>query len=782
MISPSLPGPTRSPSPQTTTPTYSPPDSPFLPPPHPLAGFPHYEYITLPTWTSDAIRLVRLHPIPPDPESQLEALPHLTTELHWLDLHKPYCALSYSWGQPEDFSELIDPDDQFLQDLRYEYEERLFVVIVDGAVYPVRKNLMEFLVTMGRRLAQPNFVGYGLFWIDAICINQEDLEERNRQVEMMWRIYRCADQVIVWLGIDRREEMERVKRMIYRLIAMDIRINKECDKTGLSPQNYWDSIDQAQYLKDSGLPALSDDVWWSFCVFWRRTWFQRLWVLQEVAIAKSIVILCGETTFEIIDLESAGRNLRLGLDLQLGSRFMRHRNSLEFRAVGRPIYDIGILLRWCQIGDFPGSEWVRLAFNGTTSTEGAAAVWNIMFDLCSSAKSSLQIDRIYGIIGIVGHLTDGHRKKQVVKVDYARNELEVRKHVFSYIFSETQWLNVIAKVQHIDGIIRRPSWVPDLRTDGHTFILHSDFNATMSLSDSRLADNLPPFTIEDDLQRLRIPAYRVDVVIEVSGTLAGLLGQPPETLARMTASLGGTYTQTAEAGMHALWKTLIAHTTFSEEEDRAIHKGFLNYWLQQYCHEAIVRARELTADHTCKETVEQCLMEWLQETFPSIGYLVRIENELCLSYEAIVELAMRFMGEDTNDHTDIDEWHDLFRAGDLFRQSTGKFSSRHQLVRTKHGFLGLAPDLAQVGDEIWLIPRTTVPFILRRFFQDDDDDLQQTDSGGGCVPPDNILSCEPVQWQLVGESYVHGIMQGELFRDDCTTKSMSLEMEYIDLV
>lgn len=39
-------------------------------------------------------------------------------------------------------------------------------------------------------------------WIDAVCINQDDIEERAAQVAIMRLIYTQADRVIIWLGVD----------------------------------------------------------------------------------------------------------------------------------------------------------------------------------------------------------------------------------------------------------------------------------------------------------------------------------------------------------------------------------------------------------------------------------------------------------------------------------------------------------------------------------------------------------------------------------------------------
>jgi hypothetical protein len=44
--------------------------------------------------------------------------------------------------------------------------------------------------------------GFFFFWIDAICINQKDSDERGQQVQFMAKIYNQAHRVIVWLGVE----------------------------------------------------------------------------------------------------------------------------------------------------------------------------------------------------------------------------------------------------------------------------------------------------------------------------------------------------------------------------------------------------------------------------------------------------------------------------------------------------------------------------------------------------------------------------------------------------
>ncbi|KAK4627933.1 Heterokaryon incompatibility protein 6, OR allele [Fulvia fulva] len=94
-----------------------------------------------------------------------------------LDQAVDYTALSYSWGMNEtgnaSFSHEVD---------------------IEGRRLPITRNLFECLL----RLQTRN--GPSRMWIDAVCINQKDVQERSRQVQMMAEIFSTASEVLVWLG------------------------------------------------------------------------------------------------------------------------------------------------------------------------------------------------------------------------------------------------------------------------------------------------------------------------------------------------------------------------------------------------------------------------------------------------------------------------------------------------------------------------------------------------------------------------------------------------------
>lgn len=88
----------------------------------------------------------------------------------------PYFALSYTWGQPIFPRELL---------------------IDDSTVISITENLDLALRRIRIDIEQPV-----LIWVDAVCINQQDVEERDQQVRLMGRIYSQAAVVIVWVGDD----------------------------------------------------------------------------------------------------------------------------------------------------------------------------------------------------------------------------------------------------------------------------------------------------------------------------------------------------------------------------------------------------------------------------------------------------------------------------------------------------------------------------------------------------------------------------------------------------
>jgi hypothetical protein len=128
-----------------------------------------------------------------------------------------------------------------------------------------------------------------------VCINQGDDYEKGHQVRMMAQIYQEAKHVTVWLG----------KEDTYSAFAMESfqTIYKSKHFSSLSAiAASDDSIGEPRLRRlNSGLNALLKefDLFNILAAAWHtlspREWWSRLWVIQEVALAKQAYLKCGSS-------------------------------------------------------------------------------------------------------------------------------------------------------------------------------------------------------------------------------------------------------------------------------------------------------------------------------------------------------------------------------------------------------------------------------------------------------------------------------------------------------
>ena len=103
-----------------------------------------------------------------------------------LDQPPPYEALSYVWGNP-----FVEEGDS----AEANKFKRSLVIPLNDCLFPVGENLYSALQHL-RNEIKPRTL-----WVDAICINQDDLFERGRQVRIMSQIYAKSSSVLAWLGV-----------------------------------------------------------------------------------------------------------------------------------------------------------------------------------------------------------------------------------------------------------------------------------------------------------------------------------------------------------------------------------------------------------------------------------------------------------------------------------------------------------------------------------------------------------------------------------------------------
>lgn len=163
-------------------------------------------------------------------------------------------------------------------------------------------------LSIGANLASAlRYLRYGdqprTLWVDAICINQQDIGERSAQVGRMGSIYSRATQVIVWLGPEAGDSTHALQTLVY----FGNQIEYTTDGTfGDAPGAH-----EMEWWKPSYHLPYDARTWASLTSLFRRMWFGRVWVLQEVLSAGNrAIVQCGNHRFEWSIIRKAMLGLR----------------------------------------------------------------------------------------------------------------------------------------------------------------------------------------------------------------------------------------------------------------------------------------------------------------------------------------------------------------------------------------------------------------------------------------------------------------------------------------
>jgi len=140
-------------------------------------------------------------------------------------------------------------------------------VLLNDHLFYVRENLWTFLNVIREQQGM-------MLWIDALCINQQNVDERNRQVRIMGQIFQSAAMVVSWLGPENTSIEQAFDLMAH----------------------VWSSSDEEDGLDCLPLLDVSqseDDLWRSVVDLCSLQYWGRVWVVQEVLLSSNNYLLCG---------------------------------------------------------------------------------------------------------------------------------------------------------------------------------------------------------------------------------------------------------------------------------------------------------------------------------------------------------------------------------------------------------------------------------------------------------------------------------------------------------
>ena len=283
----------------------------------------------------------------------------LSTQLNWNGTHKSpecqdaggqwryswgdYVALSYTWGDTGDTRNMV----------------------VNGHQVAVGTNLESALRVL--RHKQPIKSGYKI-WVDALCINQQDTVERSQEVRRMGKIYSQARVVVIWLGNEARESDS----------AMDlIRTLSVACNTG-QDKALGDSLRQQRDLLGQG-------CWRAFSELLDRPYWDRLWVLQEIALGGGrTVILCGQQAVTWSEFYAAAYS------------FGTHNIDLMFSLINQERKDAGL-----PASGLKRNKLIHLDMEQSVQAGRAESQFMCMLDLGRKSLATDPRDKVYGLLGMM---------------------------------------------------------------------------------------------------------------------------------------------------------------------------------------------------------------------------------------------------------------------------------------------------------------------------------------------------------------------------------------------
>ncbi|KAL8978226.1 MAG: hypothetical protein Q9205_006144 [Flavoplaca limonia] len=230
-----------------------------------------YKYSALPS--SHSIRLIQLKPGVTNIWSDITLSLRITS----LNEAVEYDALSYTWGDPLPPFSRKDRSNWGMDAVRR------YPINIDGYLLEVTANLIDALHALADTGTRKSAMKSQYIWIDSICINQEDPLERAAQVSIMGSIYEAAQNVVIWLG----GEDEFTNDALAAMKALSVIPRERHPEVKLA-----DWYNQGTVLRRLGVQTnITPYMWLGLVAFLNRPWFSRVWVVQEVSLARDAVVV-----------------------------------------------------------------------------------------------------------------------------------------------------------------------------------------------------------------------------------------------------------------------------------------------------------------------------------------------------------------------------------------------------------------------------------------------------------------------------------------------------------
>jgi hypothetical protein len=352
-----------------------------------------YRYDQLENWNRP-IRVIRLLTLYPSSHERSPLKCSLAQ--HLLSSEPTYEALSYTWGDPADICRT--PID------------------LEGYPTHISTNL-EAALRVLRYVDHPR-----ILWIDALCINQKDVSEKEKQVGMMGTIFERAQNVVVWLGSESEDSN----------LAMT-------------------TISKLNNVAD--LETIEEPTWTALEHLFSRPWFTRIWVLQEFKRGRKLFFQCGYACFNWDKIGEVLKGFFDG-DQQLDTRHIRLLGDIG-KAVSMASTRVDLPLRAELLDRKDAARYLATILRTYGIREATEAR-----------------DKIYGLLGLSNAFTFADLSSPGIHYDQPVED--VYTDWSRFLIDTGGALDLLYVTQRMGHDPKLPSWAPDWRKPRQDFLLTLD--------------------------------------------------------------------------------------------------------------------------------------------------------------------------------------------------------------------------------------------------------------------------------------------------------------------
>lgn len=434
------------------------------------------------------------------------------------DAYDDYCALSYVWGSPDN----------------------TIPIFVDGYEFGATKSLAAALQYISSMLQKD---GVLLLWIDAISINQQDIQERNQQVAAMTEIYESAEFITSWLGEEHVKGIEYLDELGRFATARDE------DPKSLETKR--PKVDFETHVK-----GRYQDIKAAITLLCHSYW-ERVWTVQEYSSPKPGLFLSGTSWMD-------KGVLTPGLRLYTQSLKMVAR---AYERQGNDAFFVDASLQQVQkIIHHHSLAYIRA--NPSAVSPELLDSFRLLLRFWK-LKSTDPRDKVYAPLAMS---KSSQGLLDAIKVDYRVSVAELYTRVALLWTGSDKWpLGILELCRLGASDYHLPSWVPDwtqiprnmLSQDGKTgeqVVCASQGLFETSSSPAR-------HIVEGNEDLLALEGIRFDSVVQVWSTLSSPEILKTQELAIEVTDIQGEYTGTGETLGSAYRNTILPGFSNGQPEE-----------------------------------------------------------------------------------------------------------------------------------------------------------------------------------------------------------------------